>query len=736
MQESTAASLEPFDSAMARFREGDREQAENLCLEILDTMPENAPARHLLGAIHLLNGDPVTAESFIRASLSIEADERKEIDLGLTLKAQKRHAEAEAAFRRALLLDPNFALAHYNLARLFDEQGDPAAAEAAYRSAIECAPNVAQYCFDLGRHLAIKGAFPQALEQLNRTVELAPDSAEALNSLGIVLIDMEQPEKAEFIFRRVVELSPNFVLGLTNLGNVLIDTGRTSEAEFYLRRALEVDPNDAAAGYNFAVLLAKVRKIDEAESIARRAIEANPRSAVNHFGLGNILLTKGAGDIAEALNCFRAAIEFDPTYQAAHANLAYALNFSSENGYDVLHECRRFAAQFEAPYASEPVQYENDLSSARRLRVGYVSADFRFHCQAMFMLPLLRNHDHTVVEVYCYSSVTHPDDTTAKLAQFADVWRDVHDLDGHRLAHQIKEDRIDVLIDLTMHMSNARRLVFARRPAPVQIAWLAYPGTTGSSAIGYRLTDPWLDPLQTRYLDDRYSEKSLRLPDTFWCYEPLITGLEVSPPPARSRGHITFGCLNSPGKLTDRIFGLWARVMRKVENSRLLLMLAPGDARTRVITKYAQLGVDQTRITFVDFQPPEQYMRAYGKIDIVLDTFPYNGHTTSLDALWMGVPIVTLTGSTPVSRAGYALLSNLEIPELAADSEEEFVRISVELAMNQARLEELRLNLRPRMARSPLMDGSRFARSVEKSYRDAWTEWCDGAVQAPVVPLT
>ncbi|AQG99582.1 hypothetical protein A9R05_12685 [Burkholderia sp. KK1] len=817
--------LEGFESAMARFKGGDRAGAAAQCASIIESNPLHPGAHHLLGVVHLLDGDPLTAETLISASLSVAPNAEAESDLSLALKAQERYPEAESALHRALSMAPRFAAAHHGLAQMREDQQDSSGAETAYRRAIELDPEAVQFRFSFGKFLATIGRLPEAAEQLCRAVELRPDWADAHNSLGVVLADMNMRAQAELAFsralaikqsaeafcnlgtllieeerfpeaetslrtalslepdfagasealarllsrlgrveeaieafrrsvalmpnepgafnalgatlaeerrfgeaehmlRRALELKPDFPAALTNLGNVLMESDRLGEAEAPLQRALELDPNYWGAAYNLALLLKNIRRIDEGEAMSRRVLALKPNMAACHVGLGNALLAKGSGDISEALNCFRRAIELDPDCRIAHTNLAYSMTFVSEDGYDVRDECRRYAAHFEAPFASRTVLHENDRTPGRRLRVGYVSPDFRNHCQALFTTPLLSNHDHDAVEVYCYSGVEFPDDTTRQLAGYADVWRDVHRLDDEQLASQIMEDRIDVLVDLTMHMSANRLPVFARRPAPVQISWLAYPGTTGMSSIGYRLTDPWLDPLETKHLDDRYSEKSIRLPDTFWCYDTLVTDIEVSAPPVETNGHVTFGCLNNPCKLTEKTFALWAQVMQQVEGSRLLLLAARGDARANVSAKFEALGVDPSRITFVDYQVRGDYLRTYWEIDVVLDTFPYNGHTTSLDALWMGVPIVTIIGDTPVSRAGYALSSHLKFPELASDSEEGFVRTAVALARDLPRLSGLRAGLRERMERSPLMDGSRFAQNLEKAYREAWTEWC------------
>lgn len=813
-----------FEAAMADFRAGHRAQSAQRCHDILAAHPAFADANHLLGVLLYQDGHPSEGEKHIRAALALRETVQAQCDLALTLKAQTRFAEAESALRRAIEIDPAFALAHFQLGRVLDQQGDQTGAEPFYRRALACNPNSAETLFQLGKTLSVTNRarearemleraialrptadafnslaivfdqlgmlaeaeaafhraadlnpnfaevrcnlaarhmeagrldeaeamlrsaieanprfagghvglgklyvrlsrFDEAIAEYQRAVELAPSDAGVHNALGGLLAEAGRFEEAEAPLRRAVELLPHFAGAHGNLGSFLLDNRRYNEAEAELRKAMELDPKLWMAPYNLSVMYRDTRRLDQSEAMARRVIELNPTLPAAYVALGNALLGKNCGDIAPALDSFRKALELDPQLHIAHANLAYSNTFDTDDGYAILEECKRFAARFETPYLPESVSFSNDFSPERRLRIGYVSPDFRDHCQAMFMMPLMQHHDHDAVEIYCYSSVGNPDHVTKRLAGYADVFRDVNRLSDDELAAQIREDRIDILVDLTMHMAKGRPLLARRRPAPVQVAWLAYPGTTGSSAIGYRLTDPWLDPVGSS-ADDRYSEKSVRLPNTFWCYDSLTTEHEVGPLPADAAGHVTFGCLNNPCKLTDRTFELWARVMKRVEGSRLALLLADGEAREIVNAKFAAFGVDPARISYTEYRPRAQYLRAYQEIDIVLDTFPYNGHTTSLDALWMGVPVVTAIGNGPASRAGYSLLSNVGLPELAASSEEGFVDAAVALATDLPRLRALRADLRERMTASPLMDGERFARGMEQAFQDIWRDEC------------
>jgi predicted O-linked N-acetylglucosamine transferase (SPINDLY family) len=356
-----------------------------------------------------------------------------------------------------------------------------------------------------------------------------------------------------------------------------------------------------------------------------------------------------------------------------------------------------------------------------------VSPDFRNHAESFFTVPLLSAHNHQDFEIFCYADVACPDGITARFRGCADVWRDIAGLTDEQLAQRVRRDKIDILVDLTMHMARNRLLAFARKPAPVQVCWLAYQGTTGLSAIDYRLTDPHIDP--PGLFDGCCSEEPVRLPDAFWCYdpaasEPAASGTAVSALPVLEKGHVTFGCLNNFCKVNGPVLSLWAQVLKAVDRSRLVLLAAEGSARRHTLDLLEQEGVPPGRVTFVGRVPRPRYMELYHGIDIGLDTFPYTGQTTSLDAFWLGVPVITLVGQTPAARAGLSLLSNLGLPELVAQAPEQFVIIAAGLANDLPRLKDLRATLRDRLQNSPLMDAPRFAGNVEAAYRNMWQRWC------------
>jgi protein O-GlcNAc transferase len=339
------------------------------------------------------------------------------------------------------------------------------------------------------------------------------------------------------------------------------------------------------------------------------------------------------------------------------------------------------------------------------------------------MLPVLENHDKTQVEVFAYAQAPLSDAVTQRLRASIDCWRDIVGRSDAQVADLIRQDQIDILVDLSMHTAGNRLLVFAAKPAPVQVTWLGYPGSTGLQTIDYRLSDPYLDPLGED--ESIYSEQTIRLPDTFWCYDPMDgRDIPINPPPALERGEITFGCLNKFTKLNPQNLALWAKVLAQVKNSRLLLLTDPGSHVQRTISELAGHGIDPARLEFIPRRSHQEYLKLYHRIDIALDTLPYNGHTTTIDGLWMGVPTVSLAGATAVGRAGVSILSNIGLLELIAKSEAQFVQIAVALAQDLPKLSNLRSTLRQRMEQSPLMDAPRFARNIESAYRQMWRTWC------------
>lgn len=632
-----------------------------------------------------------------------------------------RLEEAEQLYRQVIAADPAQADALHLLGLLMLSRDDDQQAVEYIERAIRSNPQQASFHSNLGQALYRQGRMAEAIVAYQRAIHLQPHDASAHINLGIALRKQGRVAEAIAAYERALQLQPNSAEAHNNLGNVLRTLGRVAEAIHCYERALQLRPNYAEAHNNLGIALREQGHMPAAIASYERAVQLRPNYPEALDNLGNALRTQGR--IIEAAECYRRAVALRPNYVEAHSSLVYSLHFCPGVTARTLYEEHRgWERQFAEPFAQQIQPHTNEPAPDRPLRIGYVSPDFRDHVVGHNLLPLFRTHDHGQFEIVCYSGVFRPDHLTERFRSYADIWRDVADRTDEQLAELVRADRIDILVDLTLHMVGNRLLAFARKPAPVQVTFAGYPGTTGLSAIDYRLTDPYLDPPGLH--DDCYAEESIRFFDSFWIYDPLNREPAVAPLPALTNNFMTFGCLNQFAKVNPPVLRLWAQVLRAVAGSRLILLTPEGPQRRSTLDCLSAEGIAPERVAFVGHQPRQAYLGQYHTVDIVLDTFPYNGHTTSLDSLWMGTPVVTLVGETVVGRAGLSQLTNLGLPELIANTPEEFVRIAVALAGDLPRLSGLRASLRGRMETSSLMDVESFTRGIEAAYRGMWQRWC------------
>ena len=574
-----------------------------------------------------------------------------------------------------------------------------------------------------GMQLHQQGRLADAEKVYRHVLSLHAAHPHALHLLGILAQQVGRHEMAVEFFRRAIGSDGGVGEFHYNLGNSLLHLGRNGDAAVAFADALAISPGLFEAHHNFANALMLDGQPGAAIAAYQSALRIRADDAAAHNNLGMALREHARLD--EAIEHFRHAVRIDPHYAHAHSNLLYALHFHP--AYDaaaIADEQRRWAEQHAEPVARAAPDrpHENERSPDRRLRIGYVSPDFREHPVGRAMLPLLEEHDANAFEIFCYADTSADDEVARRLKRPAAAWHVTTGTGDEQLAKIIRGHRIDILVDLTLHMNRNRLLVFARKRAPVQVSFIGYPAGTGVRQIVYRITDAHLDPD-----DDLGPERLVRLPHSFWCYagdaEPAVNEL-----PARAREHVTFGSLNNPVKMNDAVVALWSRVLDALPTSRLRLF--SGEKSPTIdhplLRRFASEGVDPERIALVPRLLRGEYLRQYHMIDIALDTFPYNGHMTSCDALWMGVPVVSLRGATSVGRGGVSLLSNLALPDLLAATPDEFVRIATSLASNLSRLSALRQSLRSRMRESPLCDAGLFTRSVESAYREMWRAWALG----------
>jgi protein O-GlcNAc transferase len=677
--------------ALQHHRAGSLDNAAEGYRQVLKDYPDHPDALHLLGMIHHQREDHEEAARLIEKAIAANPNSPQyHFNLGTSLANLGRMKEAADAFQRASQLDPKNALAFGNLGNALRRMGKATEAVAACRRAVKLKPNYVDALMTLGNALTDLGQRDESISVLRQAMAIQPDSAVIRNNLGVALSMWGDADGAIAEFEKAIQLDPNKPECFSNMGNALRDKGKLDEAIAACRQAITLRPDYADAHCNLGQFLAAVGRLEWSIDVCRRACKLRPDDPVQ---ASNLLFN----------------LQFSPSYSWA----------------SILDEHKEWGRRFADPLKRAIRPHENVRSAGRRLRVGYLSPNFCLHCQSLFTSPLLKHHDRDQLEVFCYSDTARSDAVTDELKSHVDHWRPLGGMIAPELADLIRGDRIDILVDLTMHMGGGRLLMMGLKPAPVQVTWLAYPGTTGLGTMDYRLTDPYLDPSGRH--DQRYTEQSVRLADTFWCFDPhgMQTKVlpDVGPLPAEKNAYITFGSLNHLRKTNSGVMALWGRVMQATPGSRLLLLAPVGDARRWVLECLKEHGIDADRVQFIARQPHDAYLNEFNRIDICLDTLPYNGHTTSLDSMWMGVPVITQIGPTVVGRAGWSQLSNLGLTELAADNDQGFVDIATALAGDVSRLAELRRTLRERMSQSPLMDAKRFARSMEQSFRSMWEKW-------------
>src|SRR5262245_35227212 len=714
-----------FQRGVVDHQAGRLLQAQAAYRQILTIDPSHADAHNNLGNVLSALGRPAEAEASCREALRLRPNyPQAHNNLGNVLSALGRPAEAEASCREALRLRPNHPEAHLNLGNALKDLGRPAEAEASYREALRLRPNYPQAHGNLGNVLSALGRPAEAEASCREALRLRPNHPEAHLNLGNALKDLGRPAEAEASYREALRLRPNYPGAHGNLGNVLSALGRPAEAEASCREALRLLPNSPQAHSNLGIALAEQGKLDEADAAARQAIGIKSNYPEAYANLGAALSKQGKLD--EAVAAYRQAIGIKSNYPEAHSNLLLCLNYDNQLTNDHLFAAHR---EWDERYGQRDptfTTYDNDRDATRRLRIGYLSPDFREHSVAYFVEPLLRGHDRQKVEVFCYAELTRPDSVTTRLQELADHWLVTVGLSDQRLAERIRTDGIDILVDVAGHTARNRLLVFARKPAPLQVTWLGYPNTTGLKAIDYRLVDAVTDPVGEA--DAWASETLVRLKDGFLCYRGLRDGPEPTPPPCLKTGIVTFGSFNNPAKVSTATFDAWAKLLTRLPQARLILKgISFVDASTRALflARLSERGVAADRVELFPPLPGHaEHLALYRRVDIALDPFPYNGTTTTCEALWMGVPVITLRGHRHAGRVGASPLTQIGLTDLIAHSIEEYVEIAVALAGKPGRLDELHRLLRSRVAASPLCDEGAFASKMEAAFRSMWQHWC------------
>lgn len=679
------------------------------------------------------------------------------IDEGNRLENGGEFRQACELYRQAVALAPEYAKAHVNLGIGLEALGDIDGAIASHARALHSDPGDPFANYNLGKLLYGRGELPRASELLARALQSRPDFPEARIVLALVHISQGKLAHAATELEAALRQRPDDFGALFHYAATLRAMNRLDEARDVLKRAIAVDaenadahaalsdvlaargelvgataelevvlahrPDWADAHFNYGTLLRRQLRLEEAERAFRRAIAAQPWHVGASRMLGEVLLAQCRGD--EAFEVYRAVRRENPQDFGLESAELFAL-FGSDRVSDEELFARHaaFGKRLEAAYPAR-TSFPNARDPARRLRIGYLSGDFRYHVVTLFMLPVLERHDRAACEIYCYSTGDSTDGYTRQIAARADVWRPMAGQSAEKLAETIAGDAIDILVDLSGHSGTLQLATMAQRPAPVQATWLGYLNTTGLTRIDYRITDGFADPPGAT--ERCHTESLVRLPHSQWCYRPFLSPPVAAAPPSARNGFVTFGAFHQAAKISPTARRLWAEILAEVPDSRLLIIgVARGRAQDDLLSDLTGPQVSRERIACIPYAPLEEYLRLFAEVDIALDSLPFSGGTTSCDTLWMGVPIVTVPGSRSVSRSASSVLSNVGLTEWIASSPEDYVRRAVRFAGERERLAELRASMRSRMAASPLMNEERFVRDLEEAYREMWRTWCAG----------
>ena len=583
-------------------------------------------------------------------------------------------------------------------------------------------PDYAEANNNMGRILTIDDKYTAAIKILQRAILIRNGYAAALNNLAFCYLHQTELEKALKYVEQSINLDPNNSDAVINKGAILGKMGDHKTAIIQFEKSIQLKTGEPIIYYNLAQSLNAVRRFDEAVRFFRKALILSPEFFEAYNDYGNAQRSLGFHSLA--LKSYNRTIILRSDFVKAHSNKNLCLNYSSQWSADYVYEQHlNFDRQFGEVAARVSLEKPTDKGLNRPLRVGYISGDFRKHSVAYFFEPLLANHRPENVETFCYYNHSVVDEVTERLMQYSDHWRSINDVDDHTVIKRIGEDKIDILVDLSGHTAKNRLRVFSYKPAPIQASWLGYPNTTGLKAIDYRFTDIIADPLGEA--DKVHAEILFRLPNGFQCYKGDETVSLNTELPYEENGFITFGSFNNLSKVTPEVIKVWSKILNAVPHSRLLLK---AEQLTHNKMHYSALvkkeGIAEERIVLHGYESETQnHLGLYSLIDVGLDPFPFNGATTTCEALWMGVPIITLLGNRHVGRVGASILSNIGLNDFIAQDIDTYIEIATKVANDVNYLKDVRKNLRMRMQNSPLCDGFSFAKDIEVAYQDIWNRY-------------
>lgn len=704
--------------AMEHHRSGRLREAEGGYRELLRSAPRHPQLLYNLGLVLRATGKLDEAASCFRQAAAADPGPAEfPLALGNCLKEQGKADEAAAAYLKALAIRGDFVEAHNNLGTVRSLQGRFEEAVQSYRAALAVRPDYVDAQVNLGNVLRDLGRPAAAAAAYRAALALQPDLVEVQHRLGMTLLKAGRPDEAVTSFRAAVALTPGNAGILLDLGCALRDLGRLDEAVASFRNALSLQPDLPDAHFSLATTLGRQWRLEEAVASYTTALSLKPDLPEAACRLGNTLTNLGRFD--EAFASYRRALEINPGFTLAEQALIFSQQYHPDLTNDELYDqARAFGGRIAAPFQGGWCLPGPATRPTGRIRIGFVSGDLRHHPVGFFLEGVLRHLDRDSFSYHAYFNQADFDGVSRRLWSCFDRWTRVNELTDDELAAQIREDGITLLVDLSGHTKDNRLGLFARKPAPIQVSWLGYANTTGLTAMDYILADPVTLPAPEERF---YTETVWRLPETYLCFTPPEAAPPVTPLPAVASGAVTFGCFGNPAKVNDRVVAVWARILQAVPDSLLFSKHSQYGHETACESlrrRFQRHGIPPGRLRFAGDSSRAEYLASYGEIDCMLDTFPFPGLTTTCEALWMGVPTLTLGLAHGLyGHNGELVMTSVGLAEWVATSEDDYVAKARVLTEDIGRLAELRPRLRQRLLDSPLCAAQRFAGHLEEAFR-------------------
>ncbi len=741
--------------------EGNLEKIAPTCRKNKENNPNNGDVYYDLGIKLNEQGRTEEAIDCYRNAIRINPhDVDAFYNMGTALNTLGKTEEAIGCYKKVLELNPGDYQTHNNMGMTLKGQLKHEKAIYYFQKAIEINPEYILAYNNMGITLFCLGKSDEALARFRKAIKINPNNAEAYNNMGIAFKKLGQTDQAITCFQKAIKLNPKQIEAFNNLGNIYYSQGEIDKAISCYLNVIKIKPDDSNAYFNMGNAFNKLKdKAHEAISLYQKTLEITPKhtSALNN--LGNILIANSKVEIGlqyyykalkinpddpnanynigltyhflcrskKGLTFLHKALKLNPDFNKAHSNILYYLNFFSDYSHsNYLLESKKWWQIHGISHANS-FEHKNHSNYNRPLKIGYVSPNFHQHSVSYFFLPLLIAHNRNKFEIFCYSDSHKSDEVAGRIRDMSDHWISSSSLSDDALTDHIYKNSIDILVDLAGHTGENRMPVFARKPAPIQVNWLGYPNTTGLPVMDYRFTDEIADPEGKS--DSDYTETLIRLPNGFLCYSPLLDVPEITNRDDSDASSIKFGSFNNLAKINREVISLWSAILQKIPGSSLVLKtkeLMVESTKNRYLDMFLQNKIESNRITMISHVPSHHdHLSLYNDVDICLDPFPYNGTTTTCEALWMGTPVITLCGDRHASRVGADILSRINMHELIAEDEKKYALKAIELANNPSRLAMLRNSLRQRMEESPLCDSKRFAHDIETAFKQIWVKWCE-----------